>query len=104
MLSFKVKQLDIHQSYFVGKVESKGIEYTINVQDQRRGKVLKIPIEPKSKKPRMIVRFTGKNDVFVEDYLPYVGKSEWVEIDSDEIVFALANKQDEFDSLEIVDE
>ena len=104
MLSFKVKQLDIHQSYFVGKVESNGIEYTINVQDQRRGKVLKLPIKPHSKKQRLIVRFTGKNEIFVEDYLPYSGESEWLEIDSDEIVFALADKQDEFDTIEIVDE
>ncbi len=104
MLSFSIQRLDIHQSYFVGKVKLKGQEYTINLQDQRRGKVLKLPFGLKPKKERMVVRLTGPGDIFVEDYLPYCGESEWLEIDSDEIAYFVADHQDEFDTIEIMDE
>jgi len=52
----------------------------------------------------MIVRFTGPDGLFVEDYLMYGGESEWLEIDSDEITYFLADRQDQFDTLEIIDE
>ena len=42
--------------------------------------------------------------LFVEDYLAYGGESEWLEIDSDEITYFLADHQDQFDTLEIMDE
>src|SRR3972149_3000252 len=83
-ISFKIKHLDIHQSYFKGKVEFRGDEYTINIQNERRGKVLKLPFKPKVKNEKMLVRLTGPGDIFIEDYLPYRGESEWVEIDSEE--------------------
>ena len=104
VLSFKIKFLNINQSYFNGKVEFQNQEYNINIQNERRGKVLKLPIIPASQKDRMIVRFTGPGDIYIEDYLPYKGQSEWVEIDSDEITFYIADHQDKFDTLEIVDE
>ncbi|NIQ05595.1 MAG: hypothetical protein GWO20_07675 [Candidatus Korarchaeota archaeon] len=104
MLSFDITKLDIHQSYFVGKVLFRGDEYTINIQDQRRGKVLKLPFDIESKKEQMIVRLTGPTDAYVEDYLPYCGRSEWLEIDSDGIAYYLADHQDQFDTLEIMDE
>ena len=103
-LGFKILNLDIHQSYFKGKVEVEGNEYTINIQNERRGKVLKLPIKPKNEKERMIVRLTGPGDIYIEDYLPYKGESEWVEIDSDEITYFIADNQDKFDTLEIIDE
>ena len=102
-LSFRIQRLDINQSYFKGKADFRGDEYTINIQNERRGKVLKLPFKPKSKKERMLVRLTGTGDVFVEDYLPYCGESEWIEIDSDEITFYIADHQDKFDTLEIMD-
>ena len=46
----------------------------------------------------MIVRFTGPEDIFVEDYLPYHRESEWVEVDSDEITYFIADHQDQFDA------
>lgn len=45
---------------------------------------------------------TGADDLFVEDYLPYKGESEWLEIDSDEITYFLADHQDQFDTIEIM--
>lgn len=103
-LCFKIKQLNIHESYFKGTVDFFGQEYTINIQDQRRGKVLKLPFSPNSKKERILVRLSGPENIFVEDYLPYKGESEWVEIDSDQITFFLADHQDQFDMLEVITE
>ena len=52
----------------------------------------------------MIVRFTGPKDKVVEDYLPFCGESEWLEIDSDEITYFLADNQDQLDTIEIMDD
>ncbi|PJC50835.1 MAG: hypothetical protein CO032_02725 [Nitrosopumilales archaeon CG_4_9_14_0_2_um_filter_34_16] len=102
MLSFKIIKLDIFQSYFFGETEFRNDKYKVNIQNQRRGKVLKLPFEIKSKKERVMVRLTGPKDMFVEDYLVYQGESEWLEIDSDEITYFLADHQDQCDTIEIV--
>ena len=103
MLSFKIRKLDIFQSYFFGNVEFRSDEYKVNIQNQRRGKVLKLPFSYESKRERMIVRITGPNELFVEDYIPFFGESEWLEIDSDEITYFLADNQDKLDTIEIID-
>ena len=41
--NFKINYMDINESYFKGKVEFRGDEYTINLQNERRGKILKLP-------------------------------------------------------------
>ena len=104
MLSFKIIKLDIFQSYFFGNVEFRNDEYKVNIQSQKRGKVLKLPFTHSSKKEKMIVRITGPRDLFVEDYLPFYGESEWLEIDSDEITYFLADNQDKLDTIEIADD
>lgn len=104
MLSFKVDKIDIFQSYFFGKVQFREDEYKINIQNQRRGKVLKLPFEFKPKRDKVIVRMTGPRDLFVEDYIPFCGESEWLEIDSDEITYFLADHQDQLDTIEIMDD
>ena len=102
MLSFKIIRLDIFQSYFFGETEFRSDRYKINIQSQRRGKVLKLPFEIKPKNEKIVVRITGPNDLFVEDYLQYKGESEWLEIDSDEITYFLADNQDQLDTVEIM--
>jgi hypothetical protein len=102
MLSFKVTKLDIFQSYFFGEVEFRSDKYKVNIQNQRRGKVLRLPFEIKPKSEKIIVRMTGHDDLVVEDYLPYKGESEWLEIDSDEITYFLADHQDLLDTIEIM--
>ena len=101
-IGFKIQFLNIYQSYFKGKIELENEEYTINIQNERRGKVLKMPFPFDSKNNKVLVRLTGKNDIFIEDFLPYKGESEWLEIDSDEITFFIADHQDQFDTLEII--
>ncbi len=103
MLSFKIHKLDISQSYFFGKVEFRNDQFKVNIQNQKRGKVLKLPFEINSKKTKFIVRFTGPEDLFVEDFLPYCGESEWLEIDSDAITYFIADHQDQLDTIEIMD-
>ena len=51
MLSFKIIKIDIFQSYFFGDVEFRNDIYKVNIQNQKRGKVLKLPfgIIPKKK-------------------------------------------------------
>lgn len=102
MLSFRIIKLDIFQSYFFGETEFRNDKYKVNIQNQRRGKVLRLPFEIESKKEKVIVRLTGPKDLFVEDYLTYQGESEWLEIDSDEITYFLADHQDQCDTIEIV--
>ena len=102
MLDFKIKKLDIFQSYFFGEVEFRSDTYKVNIQNQRRGKVLKLPFEINPKRQNVLVRFSGPGELFVEDYLPYKGESEWLEIDSDEITYFLADHQDQLDTIEIV--
>ena len=102
MLSFNITKLDIFQSYFFGEVDFHSDKYKINIQNERRGKVLKLPFKIKPKNEKIIVRMTGPGDLFVEDYLPYKGESEWLEIDSDEITYFLADHQDQCDVIEIM--
>jgi len=103
MLNFKIIKLDINQSYFFGKVEFRSDEYKVNIQNERRGKVLRLPFKIQSENEKIIVRVSGpKEDLFVEDYLPYKGESEWLEIDSNEITYFLADHQDQLDTIEIM--
>jgi hypothetical protein len=104
MLSFKIIKLDIFQSYFFGDVEFRTDKYKVNIQNQKRGKILKLPFGITPKKEKIIVRITGPDDLYVEDYIQYFGESEWVEIDSDEITYFLADHQDQLDTLEIMDD
>ena len=101
---FVISKLDIRESYFLGKVKFNDDEYTLNIQTERRGKILKLPFGMTLKNDKVLVRMSGQNGVVIEDLLPYKGESEWVEIDSDLITFYTADHQDQFDRLEIIDD
>ena len=98
---FQIQKLDIFESYFKGKVRIGKDEFTVNIQDERRGKVLRLPFSLATQK-RVLVRCSGP-DVSVEDFVEYRGESEWVEIDSTIITFYIADPQDQFDTLEIIE-
>ena len=98
---FKIEKLDIFESYFKGKVRIRKDEFTINIQNERRGKVLRLPFLLNTQK-RVLVRCSGPG-VSVEDFVEYRGESEWVEIDSDQITFYIAAHQDQFDTIEIIE-
>ena len=128
---FQIEYLDIRESYFKGKVRfqddelrhaldpqrkktemprktlaveeaEEGIRsFTINIQDERRGKVLRLPFLLNTQKS-VLVRCSGPG-VSVEDCVEYRGESEWLEIDSDQITFYIADHQDQFDTIEIIE-
>lgn len=97
----KIIRLDIAQSYFKGRAVLDGQECTINIQGHWQDRILRLP-RYRPEKDRTLVRFTGKNETYVEDYLEYRGESEWIEIDSDTILHYIADHQDQLDTLEIV--
>lgn len=99
-LKIHIKKLDINESFFVGNAEFEGEEYTINVQGQWKEKLLKLPFKI-SKQENLRVRLTGPNGFAIEDTLRYRGISEWIEIDSQPILYYLADNQDKIDTLEI---
>jgi len=98
--TFEIMKLDIFESYFKGKVKFGKNEFTINIQNERRGKVLRLPFLL-NKQKRALVRCSGPG-VSVEDIIEYKGESEWVEIDSDQITFYIADHQDQFDTIQVV--
>ncbi|MGI0082341.1 MAG: hypothetical protein ACREAG_03430 [Nitrosopumilaceae archaeon] len=99
-LAIKINYLNIYESYFKGEGEFGGKRYTIHIQNERRGKVVRFPFEH-PRKEKVLVRVSGPGDVYVEDFLPYKGESDWIELDSDIITFYIADHQDQFDYLEI---
>jgi hypothetical protein len=86
----KISDLSIQESYFVGHCELDGKEYTLNIQNQRGGKVAKFRFE--YGEDEVIVRISGKN-IHVQDELKFRGKSEWIEIYSNQITSYLADHQ-----------
>ena len=105
--SFRIIRLDIFQGYFFGEVEFRADRFKANIQSQRRGRILRLPFQTGQQAgEKVLVRMTGgrhPDELFVEDYLAYGGRSEWLEIDSDEITFFLADHQDQLDTIEITD-
>ncbi len=100
-LDLEINHLDIAESFFLGKVKHGEKEYKINIQGHWKEKLIKLPLKI-DHDGKVLVRFSGARNIVVEDYLKYSGKSEWVEVDSDDILHSIADNQDEFDTLEIL--
>ena len=101
-MSIKIKKLDIFPNHFFGIAEINTEEYKINIQGQSmlRDKLIKLPINFKDEKA--LLRLSGKNDIFFEDIVTYKGESEWIEIDSDGVLYYLADHQDQIDTIDIL--
>lgn len=100
VLKVDIKKLDIAEAYFKGKTEFNGEEFTLNLQGHWIDKLIKLPfkIPPQEK---VLVRLSGANGALIEEFLQYKGNSEWIEIDSQDMLHYVADHQDQFDSLEI---
>jgi len=48
------------------------------------------------------LHLTGVNNAFFEDIVNYKGESEWIEIDSDGILYYLADHQDQINAIDIL--
>ncbi len=100
VLKVKIKNLDIAESYFKGKAKFNEKEYTINLQGHWVDKLIKLPFKIPDQE-KVLVRLSGPDGVYIEEFLKYKGKSEWIEIDSQDMLHYVADNQDKFGSLEI---
>ena len=57
-------------------MDSYSDKYKMNIQNERRNKVLKLLLEINSRNEKITVRMKGTGDLFVEDRHPYKGESE----------------------------
>ena len=97
----KIKQLDLFPNHFFGIVEISGTEYKINIQGQSilRKQLIKLPIKILDEKA--LLRLTGIGGRLFEDLVNYAGESEWVEIDSNRILYYLADNQDKINYIDV---
>ena len=102
-LSMKIKRLDMFPNHFFGIAEINKEEYKINIQGQSvlREQLIKLPVHFRDEKA--LLRLSGVNeDYFFEDIVNYQGESEWVEIDSDRILYYLADHQDQINTIDVL--
>ena len=102
-LSMKIKRLDMFPNHFFGTVEIDKEDYKINIQGQSvlREQLIKLPVRFRDEKA--LLRLNGVNDsAFFEDIVNYKGESEWVEIDSDRVLYYLADNQDQIDTIDVL--
>ena len=101
-ISINIKKLDMFPNHFFGIAEINKEAYKINIQGQSilRQKLIKLPIKFKDEKA--LLRLSGINDTLFEDIVNYKGESEWIEIDSDGILYYLANHQDQINTIDIL--
>ena len=99
-LAIKIKKLDINEAYFFGVAEIDGVEYKINIQGHWKERLIKLPVRS-TEKSKVLIRLSGEGNAVIEEKVAYKGKSEWIEIDSTDILYYVADHQDEFDMLEV---
>lgn len=90
-------------NHFFGIAEINKQDYKINIQGQSvlKEQLIKLPIRFKDEKA--LLRLSGVNDdAFFEDIVSYKGESEWIEIDSDRILYYLADHQDQIDTIDVL--
>ena len=101
-ISINIKKLDMFPNHFFGIAEINKQDYKINIQGQSvlRQKLIKLPIKFKDEKA--LLRLSGINGTLFEDIVNYKGESEWIEIDSDGILYYLAKHQDQINTIDIL--
>jgi len=101
-MSIKIKRLDMFPNHFFGSAKINEEDYKINIQGQSmfRTNLIKLPIKFKDEKA--LLRLSGINGSHVEDIVSYSGKSEWIEIDSDIILYYLADHPDQIDTIDVL--
>ena len=98
----RVKYLNLNKDHFEGKAIFHENEYKINIHAEVYKKRIKIPFPVMGvTENEILVRISGPSGVYVQDYIPLSGESEWIEIESDSIFYEVANNQGKFDTMEI---
>jgi hypothetical protein len=98
-MKMKILDLSIQESYFTGHCECDGKKYSLNIQNQSGGKIVKFPFEYNA--DEVLIKLSGKR-IMIQDVLKFKGSSEWLEIYSDPITNYLANHQEGLEWLEIL--
>ncbi len=101
-ISIKIKKLDIFPNHFFGIAKINEKDYKINIQGQSmiRAKLIKLPVPFRDEKA--LLHLSGIGDTLFEDIVYYKGESEWIEIDSDGILYYLADHQDQINTIDIL--
>ena len=102
-LSIEIKRLDMFPNHFFGSAKINNEDYKINIQGQSipKEQLIKLPIPFMDEKA--LLRLSGaRHNVFFEDIVTYKGESEWIEIDSDRILYFLADHQDQIDTIDVL--
>ena len=100
ILKLEIEKLDIAQSYFKGKLKLDEKNYILNLQAHSSEKIIKFPFT-REKNQLVTIQISGPNGISVKDTLLFKGPSEWVEIDSTDMLHYVAANQDSFDTLEV---
>ena len=100
--SIMIKRLDMFPNHFFGTAEINKKDYKINIQGQSvlRAQLIKLPIPFIDEKA--LLQLSGINGAFFEDIVNYKGESEWIEIDSDRILYYLADNQDKINTIDVL--
>ena len=99
-ISIKIKRLDMFPNHFFGTTEINEEDYKINIQGHGKEQLIKLPIKFRDEKA--VLRLSGINGSFFEDIVTYKGKSEWIEIDSDRILYYLVDHQYQIDTIDVL--
>ena len=98
----RVKFLILKDNHFEGKTIFHEKEYKVDIHAEVDKKKIKVPFPVMGvTDEEILVRISGPSGVYVQDYIPLSGKSEWIEIESDAIFYEVANNQGKFDTIEI---
>jgi len=100
-LSIQIKRLDMFPNHFFGGAQINGVDYKINIQgtSSLRGNLIKLPVEFSDEKALLCL--SGIKGAYFEDIVKYKGESEWIEIDSDGILYYLADHQDQIHTIDV---
>ena len=101
ILSIQIKRLDMFPNHFFGIAEINNTDYKINIQGQSnlRKQLVKLPVKIQDEKA--MLQLTGAGEFHFEDIVNYAGESEWIEIDSDRILYFLADHQNKIDTINV---
>ena len=98
----RVKYLNLNDDHFEGKAIFHEKEYKVNIHAEVTQKKIKVPFPVMGvTENEILVRISGPSGVYVQDYIPLSGESEWIVIESDSIFYEVANNQGKFDTIEI---
>ena len=101
-ISINIKKLDMFPNHFFGIGEINNEEYKINIQGQSvlRDRLIKLPIKFNDEKA--VLHLSGNGGFSFDDIVNYKGESEWIEIDSDGILYYLADNMDKINTIDVL--